>query len=66
MEHFVSGLNIRLTKSDHANFKKKCKEFPVKYADMIREMIIAFTEDRLTISIPSTQKSILKGVHNVN
>lgn len=60
------SLFIRLKDTDKANFKKKCKGFPVESADMLREMIVAFNENRLTIEVPKNQMLILKGVHHVN
>ncbi len=58
-------IDLRISESDKIDFVLACGRFGVAYQDMLREMIGAFSEGRLTITVPPTQLKILKGVHNV-
>lgn len=58
-------LGIRVTIKDRKTFLRKCNEYNKTYNEMLREIIIAFNEDRVQISLPSDQKNLLKEIYNV-
>ena len=66
MVQYDDSLPIRITKADKTDFKDTCEQFQIHPANMLREMIAAFNDGRLTIKIPKTQMLTLKGVHHVD
>lgn len=55
-------INTRLAPAIKASFSNKCSEFGKKPSEMIREFIIAFNEDRLTIE-PNEQQRNQQGLY---
>lgn len=51
-------LNVRLTPQDHRTFFRKSKRYG-KPSDLLREMVQAFNEDRLTLVPPVNPKESL-------
>lgn len=51
-------LNTRINETDLENFRKRCKtEFSRDPNDVVRELIQAFAEDRITITPTEAQKN---------
>lgn len=59
-------LGLRLPAKDKHAFNDRCATFSRQPQEMLREMIVAFNEGRLTITVPKTQLNILKGIHHVD
>lgn len=59
-------LGLRLPRKDKAAFIARCKTFNRPPQEMLREIVTAFNEGRLTITVPETQLNILKGIHHVD
>lgn len=47
-------------------FNVRCQGFGTSPSDMLREMVVAFNEGRLRITVPKSQTKLLKGLHYVN
>lgn len=45
-------------------FFGRCEQYQKNPSDMLREIVVAFNEGRLTISVSSTQLNTIKGLHN--
>jgi len=60
---------FRINKSDKKNFVEKCELLEVDPAELSRELIVAFNDDRVTIQPDSTKRESLKlkeKLYNVN
>lgn len=57
---------VRIDETVKQDFFNRCVDYKVPHPEMLREMIVAFNENRLTISIPPTQLRIIKGIHHVD
>ncbi len=55
-------MNIRVNASIKKNFIDKCQNKNIPYQEMIRRMMEAFNEDKLTIHKPNP----LEGLYNDN
>jgi hypothetical protein len=54
-------LSVRFpNENDLKNYYKKCEKMKKKHTDLVREMIIAFNEGRLTITPSSAQQKLYK------
>lgn len=59
-------LSIRLNSFDKTDFMVVCRQYKVEPADMLREMIVALNDRRLTIKISKSQLLTIKGVHHAD
>lgn len=58
--------SIRFNKQQLKDFKDKCDLLDVDWQEMIRKMMTAFIEDRITIEVSEQQMNAMKGLHNVD
>ena len=59
-------LAVRVAPSIKEQFNARCDAYGVSPADMLREIVSAFIEGKLRISVPENQLKILKGIHHVD
>lgn len=59
-------LDVRINVKDRETFIRRCIKCGVSNNEMLREMVIAFNENRLKITIPPNKLNLLKGIYNVN
>ena len=52
-------LTTRVTPGDHTTFQRKAKQYG-KPSDILRELVLAFNTDRLTIKPPPVTKGLFK------
>jgi|APGre2960657404_1045060.scaffolds.fasta_scaffold159173_1 hypothetical protein len=53
-------LGARVTKDERSSFVKSAKKLKMQQSEVLRELIIAFVENRVTITPPTE----IKGLHN--
>lgn len=56
----MDNTSIAVPKDMYQNYKTKCELLGVKPTDMFRELIQAFTEDRITITPTLQQRELSK------
>ena len=65
-ENMNTVLNCRVSKAVKDGFNKRCEALKKSPAEMLRDLAVAFTENRVTINISDDQKANLKEIYNVN
>lgn len=58
-----SRIDLRISEEDKKTFIERCKKYDRPWPDMLREMIDAFNNGKLTITVPKTKLNLMKGVH---
>jgi len=61
-----SRVSFRCTDETLSRFEEQCKNYDRDSADVHREMMDAFSEGKLTISVSKDKKTLMKGVHIVD
>ena len=57
---FDAYIGTRVTKSNRSDFVKMSKKINMDQSEVLRELILAFVENRVTITPPTE----IKGLHN--
>lgn len=63
---FDVRIDLRISEEDKDNFIHLCSKYDRPWPDMLREIIVAFNNRKLTISVPKTKINLMKGVHRAN
>lgn len=59
-------LGVRINKVDKETFVKKCSEMDREWGGVLREVIVAFNENRLRIAVPKSKLDKTKDLYHVN
>ena len=58
-------IDLRISEKNKSNFIQLCNKYEKPWPDMLREMIVAFNNKKLIISVPESKINLMKGVHRV-
>jgi hypothetical protein len=57
-------LSVRVPPEVKTEFLDLCETYGVKWPDLMREIIGALIDDRLTIDVSKDQRRLITGLHN--
>lgn len=59
--YYPEAINFRAPKGTRAALRKRAAEMKTREADLLREVVVALVEDRITIQPPAERAKLYKG-----